>query len=333
MNNTNTFIPPRYLRNAHIQSALNSIGPRKIRANRLAEKLNSEYLILETADGVRLAAEYDLSTNRKVCRKDALVIMIHGWEGSSRSAYQVTTAKYLLDHGFDVLRINMRDHGDTQHLNKQLFNSTMTPEVADAIGVFLQQHNYPSVFLAGFSLGGNFSLRIAADSGKTLGLTAVAAISPPVDPVNAIATLNQGSFIYRKYFMRRWKSSLRKKLQHFPEYDFAEELKNNKTFDELNNFFVPRYTNFSDTESYFKSYALTGDRLSKLEIPAHLITAEDDPVIPVTDLDKITCQDKLELEIYPFGGHCGFIMNFRAHSFMEPRLVALFNGYLDCAEG
>jgi predicted alpha/beta-fold hydrolase len=332
MKNTHAFTPPRYLRNAHIQSALNSLGPRKIRANRLADKLNSEYLILETADGVRLAAEYDLSTARKAPSKEALVIMIHGWEGSSRSAYQVTTAKYLLDHGFDVLRINMRDHGDTQHLNKELFNSTMTPEVADAIGVFLRQHSYPSVFLVGFSLGGNFSLRIAADSGKTLGLTAVVAISPPVDPVNAMATLNQGSFIYRKYFMRRWKSSLRKKLQHFPEYDFAKELENNKTFDELNKFFVPRYTDFADTESYFKSYALTGDRLSKLDTPAHLITAEDDPVIPITDLDKITCQNKLKLEVYRFGGHCGFIANCKAHSFMEPRLVDLFNGYLDCAD-
>jgi predicted alpha/beta-fold hydrolase len=197
------FKPPRYLRNAHIQSAMNSIGPRKIRANRLADKLSSEYLILETGEGVKLAAEYDRSSEKKAARKEALVIMIHGWEGSSRSAYQVTTAKYLLDHGFDVLRLNMRDHGDTQHLNKGLFNSTMTPEVADAMEVFLKQNSYSSVFLLGFSLGGNFSLRIATDRGKALGLKAVVAISPPVDPVNAMAALNQGSFFYRKYFIGR----------------------------------------------------------------------------------------------------------------------------------
>ena len=323
------FTPPRYLRNAHIQSAMNSVGPRKIRANRLADKLSSEYLILETGEGVKLAAEYDRSSEKKAARKEALVIMIHGWEGSSRSAYQVTTAKYLLDHGFDVLRLNMRDHGDTQHLNKGLFNSTMTPEVADAMEVFLKQNSYPSVFLLGFSLGGNFSLRIAADRGKLLGLKAVIAISPPVDPVNAMAALNQGSFIYRKYFMRRWKNSLRKKLAHFPEYNFGDELEKNKTFDQLNKFFVPRYTDYSDTESYFKSYALTGNRLSELSIPAHLITSEDDPVIPVADIDKIDCRDRLKLEIYPFGGHCGFIINCKAHSYMEPRLVEIFNGYLD----
>ena len=49
------------------------------------------------------------------------------------SAYMVTTAYKLLKEGYDVLRLNLRDHGDTQHLNKEIFNSTMMPEVADSI--------------------------------------------------------------------------------------------------------------------------------------------------------------------------------------------------------
>ena len=322
------FTPPFYLRHPHIQSALNSVGPRKRRANRLAERLNSEALILTTNDGVRLAAEFDLSTQKKAASKGALVVMIHGWEGSSKSAYQVTTAKYLLDHGYDVLRLNMRDHGDTQHLNRELFNSTMVGEVGDAVEIFLNQRPYQSVFLAGFSLGGNFTLRIAADRGSALGLSAAVAICPPVDPVNAMAALNQGSFIYRKYFMYRWTKSLRKKLVHFPEYDFGPELEGAKTFAELNAFFVPRHTEFKDADSYFRSYALTGNRLSSLSIPAHLIAASDDPIIPVSDLDKINCPEKLNLEVYDYGGHCGFILNMQAHSYMEPRLVELFDGYL-----
>lgn len=323
------FTPPRHLRNPHIQSALNSVGPRKARAKRLAEKLNSEQLILTTGKGVRLAAEFDLASSKKAPVKNALVLMIHGWEGSSQSAYQVTTAKYLLDHGFDVLRLNLRDHGDTQHLNRELFNSTMTEEVADAIEIFISQRNYPAVFLAGFSLGGNFTLRIAADRGMALGLRAAVAISPPVDPVNAMVALNKGAFFYRKYFMHRWTNSLRKKLAHFPEYDYGAELESARDFDQLNQFFVPRHTDFEDVNSYFESYALTGDRLGHLEIPAHLITASDDPIIPVKDLDRINQQDHLSFEIYAYGGHCGFITNLKGHSYMEPRLVEIFSSYLD----
>ena len=322
------FTPPFYLRHPHIQSALNSVGPRKGRANKLAKSLDSEALILTTAEGVRLAAELDLSRGRKAASKEAVVILIHGWEGSSRSAYQVTTAKYLLDQGYDVLRLNMRDHGDTQHLNKELFNSTRVGEVGDAIEAFLAQRPYRTTFLAGFSLGGNFTLRIAADRGSALGLRAAVAISPPVDPVNAMSALNQGSFIYRKYFMYRWTRSLRKKLEFFPEYDFGPQLDAAKTFEELNEFFVPRHTEFKDADSYFRSYALTGDRLSNLSIPAHLITAADDPIIPASDVEKINTPEMLKLEVHPYGGHCGFIVNIKAHSYMEPRLVEIFDGYL-----
>jgi predicted alpha/beta-fold hydrolase len=326
------FTPPRFLRNPHLQSALNSVGPRKKRAARLAQALNSKQLILTTDKGVRLAAEYDRATGRKAQIKNALVVMIHGWEGSSQSAYQVTTAKYLLDYGFDVLRLNLRDHGDTQHLNKAIFNSTMTEEVADAIGCFLGDHSYPAVFLAGFSLGGNFTLRIAADRGPQLKLKAAVAISPPVDPVNALVALNEGAFIYRKYFMRRWTTSLRKKLAHFPEYDFGPELEGAKSFDELNAFFVPRYTEFKDVESYFRSYGLIGDRLSRLAIPAHLITSDDDPIIPIEDIAKINCPANLNIEVHPHGGHCGFIINLKGHSYMEPRLVEIFDSHLEIGD-
>jgi predicted alpha/beta-fold hydrolase len=105
----NAFTPPLLLRNPHIQSILNSVGPRKIRANRLVQRLNSETIILTAVDGTRLKAEYDRSTSaNNQTPKGALIILLHGWEGSSKSAYQVTTANYLLKQGFDVLRLNLQ---------------------------------------------------------------------------------------------------------------------------------------------------------------------------------------------------------------------------------
>ena len=58
----------------------------------------------------------------------------------------VTTAYKLLKEGYDVLRLNLRDHGDTQHLNKEIFNSTMMPEVADCIELFLNKRSYSKKF-------------------------------------------------------------------------------------------------------------------------------------------------------------------------------------------
>ena len=84
------FTPPLLLRNPHIQSILNSVGPRKIRANRLVQRLNSEALILSAADGTRLAAEYDRSPSAdSPTSKGALIVLLHGWEGSSKSVLSI----------------------------------------------------------------------------------------------------------------------------------------------------------------------------------------------------------------------------------------------------
>jgi len=324
MTANNPFTPPLLLRNPHIQSILNSVGPRKIRAKRLVQRLNSETLILTAEDGTRLKGEYD----RSLSANGGLIVLLHGWEGSSKSAYQVTTANYLLKQGFDVLRLNLRDHGDTQHLNQGIFNSTLTDEVAGAIADFSLKYSYKKIFLSGFSLGANFALRIAADHGERLNLSATVGICPPVDPVNAMIALNRTVFFYEKYFFYRWSNSLKKKLKHFPEYDFAEALDSARSINDMNELFITKYTPFDDIESYFLSYALTGDRLANLSTPTHLIASMDDPIIPITDIDRINRPEQLSIEVQEFGGHCGFIQNLAAHSWVEPRLVEIFNSHL-----
>jgi len=325
----NTFSPPLVLRNAHVQSIFNSVGPRKFRAKRIAKKLNSKPLVLSTPLNIRLTAEFDYCEDIYTgTSKNAVIVLLHGWEGSSQSAYQLTTAHYLLKHGYDVLRLNLRDHGESHHLNKGMFNSTMIGEVGDAIASFLKEYEYRNVFLAGFSLGGNFTLRITADRAKELTIKAAVGICPPVDPNSAMIALNNSLFIYEKYFFRRWTRSIRKKQKHFPDHGFSTELKKVKTLDDINNTFIPKYTPFDDAQSYFASYALTGDRLKELAVPAYLIASKDDPIIPIEDIDKIIAHENLIVETQENGGHCGFIQDLSAHSWIEPRLVEIFNSYL-----
>ena len=327
---SNKFKPPQYLKNAHMQSIMNSVGPRNFRAKRILAELHSKQLVIETRDGVRLTAEYDkCRLESDLSGGKALVILIHGWEGSSQSAYQVTTTRTLLNSGFDVVRLNLRDHGDSHHLNREVFNSTLIIEVGDAIKRFTNDHTYPDVFLAGFSLGGNFTLRITADRAKELGITAAVAICPPIDPNNAMLAMNKTLFIYEKYFFRRWTKSLKKKLSYFPEYSFGPELKNVKTLDDINKNFISKFTPFSDAQAYFSSYALLDDRLKSLEVPAHIIASQDDPIIPSSDITKINQHDMLNIELQSHGGHCGFIIDLSGRSWVEDRLVQIFNQYLD----
>ncbi|TFH67557.1 alpha/beta fold hydrolase [Gammaproteobacteria bacterium LSUCC0057] len=318
------FKPPRTLRHPHIQSIFNSKGPREIRAKKLLRSLNSRPLTLHSVDGARLLAEWDCSSGDCAAPGRRLVVLLHGWEGSSGSSYSVTTASSFLAAGFDVLRVNFRDHGDSHHLNPELFNTERHDEVAAAIGDFLQRHPYPQVVMAGYSMGGNFTLRIAADFGQQLGLHYAVAVCPPTDPYRSMQAINRGSFIYRQYFYRKWRKSLQKKLHCWPELDYGDILATARNLDDLNNYFIPRFSRSNKVEDYFASYAITGERLANLALPAMLIATEDDPVIPIADLDRINAPELLQIERHRYGGHCGFIANWRGETWIEQRMVALF---------
>ena len=318
------FKPPFYLRNPHLQTVLNSLGPRRLRARLVSRRLETRNLTLEAGDGTRLLAELD----RAAGSDGTLVVLLHGWEGSSRSCYMYTTAAQLLRRGLDVLRLNLRDHGDSYHLNRELFNSTRSPEVASALVNFVAQQGYARVFVGGFSLGGSFALRVAADRGEEMNLRAAFGVSPPVDPSCAMDALNRGPRTYEQYFFTKWRDSLQRKLEHFPEYDYADELAAARTLDDLNRIFIPRYTVYENVEEYFAAYALVGDRLANLKIPAHLIASEDDPIIPVADIERIDPIQNLHIETHRHGGHCGFIENLAASSWVERRIVELIDQYL-----
>ncbi len=313
------FKPPLHLRSGHLQTVLNSQGPRRLRARQLLKKLAPQRLTLEADDGTRLAAELDRAVNPRA----RLVILLHGWEGCVTSAYMITTTARLLEQGFDVLRVNLRDHGYSHHLNRDLFNSTRTPEVASALENFLAANPWERVFMVGFSLGGSFALRIAADAGSEIGCNAVIAVSPPIDPARAMDALNRGWFVYEQYFFRRWRDSLRRKLELFPEYDYAEMLASARSLDDLNRLFIPRYTDYAEVGDYFAAYALVGDRLAALPLPAHLIAASDDPIIPVDDLQRIDANENLVIETYRHGGHCGFLESLNARSWVESRILQI----------
>jgi predicted alpha/beta-fold hydrolase len=326
------FDPPRWQRNPHLQSWLASSGPRTALVRRRAHALlaASREEILDCGDGIRLHGEY--SPNPKPTR--GLAILLHGWHGHSGSAYLLAAAAHLFERGFSVYRLHLRDHGPSHHLNRELFNSTRLPEVVNAVAAIARAHaNDGPLFLGGFSLGGNFALRIAvAAPAQGIALTRVVAVCPVLDPARTMRALG-ASPLYDRYFQRKWRRALLAKLRHFPEYAFAAELRALRSLAAMNEFFVPRYTGFADTRSYLAAYAITGDRLARLTVPSHLITSRDDPVIPAEDLARLARPPALSIELTEFGGHCGFLLNWRLEGWIEQRLDRLFrpDGELACA--
>ena len=269
----------------------------------------SREVIVETEEGVRLLG-YHARVNPGTPR--GLVCLLHGWEGSSDSTYIRHTGRYLFERGYDIFRLNLRDHGNSHGLNEGLFHSALIEETFSAVGSVAKLAGGRPFHLIGFSLGGNFALRIALRHGEVpvSNLRRVFAVSPVLDPLRATRAIDGGLFVYRRYFVRKWLRSLMKKQALFPgRYDFGDILRFRTCMD-ITDAVIPRYSPFPDSETYFKTYTLTGDAFSGLTLPVVVIAAEDDPVIPVDDFFALRGGRHLAISIQRRGGHCGFLDPF-----------------------
>lgn len=296
------FKPSFFFRNTHFQSIMASSHLRLHRKNSMAE--NSREIIIKTSTGSRLLSFFSRHPAAR-----GLIILLHGWEGSSSSAYLLATGDYFYNLGFSVCRLNLRDHGDSHHLNEGLFHGALLEETFDAVNFLSSLSENKPVYLIGFSMGGNFALRIAIRHARMpiAHLKHVFAISPPLDPYKTTLAIDNGYSFYRKYFLKKWKRSLMKKQKLFPKkYDFGKMLKSKTCIDLTEKImpYVPELTTYRD---YFNLYTLTKDSFQNLNIPVNIFISEDDPVIPYEDYRRLRENEFLKISVQKFGGHCGFI--------------------------
>ncbi len=302
-NNINsTFLPRPFLKNRHIQSILASarllIPPHRDVLD------HSRELIIDTPDGSKLLAYFSRHP-----RSRGTIIILHGWEGSSSSSYVLAAASYFYKLGYSIARLNLRDHGDSHHLNEGLFHGALLEETFSAVNTLSQHVEDLPVYLLGFSMGANFSLRIAIKHSQTpiKNLRHVFAVSPPLDPYKTTLAIDNGPSFYRKYFLKKWKRSLKQKQLLFPQkYNFTEMLRS-KTCMDLTADIMSYYPEFPSYRDYFKLYTLDDNSFQNLNIPVNIFIAEDDPVIPLDDYELLHENRFLKISRQQHGGHCGFI--------------------------
>ncbi|MEE4637838.1 MAG: alpha/beta fold hydrolase [Wenzhouxiangella sp.] len=318
------FAPTGWLANAHVQSLMTSGPWRKLAVRRRAREFltRSEPEVLRTADGTRLLGYRNESEGAEAGRRDALVILLHGWEGSVDSNYMLDTAVALDAAGFDTFRLNFRDHGGSHYLNDGLFHSCLLTEMLDAVGQLRQAYAERPVFLIGFSLGGNFTLRIARFAPQHgFELTRAIAVSPVIRPRHVLDALEQGLAVYHYYFVLKWRRSLKIKQALYPEKYQLDEWFRIRDLREQTRWLIENLTGFPDLETYLEGYSVAGDYLVGLDTPTLIITATDDPIIPIRDFQALPELDALDIEVLERGGHCGFIETWGMDSWIEKRLI------------
>ncbi len=317
------FSPPPGLRNRHVQTMLSSGPLRRALVHKWSQDLRERAtnVVLDAGDGVRLTASH---TSQKVqSQACGLLVLLHGWEGSTDSNYVLESGARALSGGWDVVRLNLRDHGGSHALNRGIFHSCLIDEAVGGLTAIAARWPSRSMVLAGFSLGGNFALRMALRvPGVGIDLAGVLAVCPVIDPKHSMQAIQSYRNFYERYFMQKWRGSLRRKQQAFPEDALFTASELRLDLRELTREMVLRHTDFDSLDSYLDGYSVADDRLAGLKVPARILTSRDDPVIPVADFAPLRGVKAIDLDITEHGGHCGFIGGYNMRSYCPGYLAA-----------
>jgi len=300
-----SYQPHRWAKNAHLETIISILHkPKQLHPlqRRAQERL------LELPDGVKLQGFYTAPPGRLT---KGVVMLIHGWLGSADSNYVIVVAQQLYERGYAVFRLNLRDHGETLHLNAIPFRSDMLDEVFAATQQVAKLHPDLPFYMVGASLGGNFVTRLAyrAIEQPITNLAHTVAFNPAINPNQATKAIDNSLYgFYRHYFRGRWRRYYQEKQTLFPNYDFSPIIAQRNCWD-MTEQFIRMCSPYPDAQTYFESYTVTPTMLQHLNAPLTIITSADDPIIPVADFKPFRQlkQPHFRLHILPHGGHVGFM--------------------------
>jgi predicted alpha/beta-fold hydrolase len=239
------------------------------------------------------------------------LIALHGLNGSSGAHYMRGIAAKAFARGMNVVRLNQRNCGDTEHLSAGLFHSGLTHDARHVIEELTGVDGLSSVALAGYSLGGNLALKLAGEYGDAppAALKAVAAVSPILEISACVRALERpGNFLYQWNFVRDLKARMRRKEKLRPGHFDLSKLNAIKTVREFDDAYTAPHFGFNDAEDYYhRASALR--LIDRVRVPTLIITAEDDPFVPSQPFfdPTVTANPAITLRVTEHGGHCGFV--------------------------
>jgi uncharacterized protein len=239
------------------------------------------------------------------------LVALHGLNGSSQAPYMRGLAAKAFAAGVNVIRLNQRNCGETERLSTGLFHSGLTADAAHVVHEVTTVDRLPSVVVAGYSLGGNLALKLAAEYGShaPAALRAVAAVSPILEIGECVRALEKpGNFLYQWNFVKDLKRRMRRKERVRPGHFDLRRLQSIRTVREFDEVYTAPYFGFRNADDYY--YRASSLRIiDRIAIPALIITAEDDPFVPSQPFQdpRVTGNPHIDLRLCRHGGHCGFV--------------------------
>ena len=266
------------------------------------------------------ARYYDTETGTRVLArafwqpekdKHPLLLALHGLEGSTDAHYMRGIADKAYRRGFSVLLLNQRNCGGTEALCEGLYHSGLTHDAAHVIGDLARADGIQRIVVAGYSLGGNLALKLAGDFGASPPpyLRGVCAVSPIIEIEPCVRALERrANLVYQLNFVRGLRARMRRKSLTHPGKFEVGKLRDVWTVRKFDDTFTAPFFGFNGAEDYYHR-ASAMRVVDRIALPALIITAADDPFVPVAPFrdPRVTGNPHITLKVTRHGGHCGFV--------------------------
>ncbi len=239
------------------------------------------------------------------------LMALHGLESSSDAHYVRGLADKCFAAGFNIVRLNQRNCGGTEHLSDSLYHSGLTNDPLAVMRELVEVDGLPAFAIAGYSLGGNLALKLAGDFGATppKELRAVCAVSPTMDLAVCVDALEEKqNRIYQWHFVKNLKKRMRRKADAWPGHFSLDALPRIDSIREFDDAYTAPFHGFKDAGDYYQR-ASAMRVIDKISIPTLIITAADDPFVPAAPFrdPAVTGNKHITVRVTPHGGHCGFV--------------------------
>lgn len=297
------FVPARGLRNGHWMTIVSWGRPRRF--PRLPAASDRFF---EVAADTRVLAHCYWQPDR--AGRPAL-LALHGLEGSSHAHYMRGLADKAFAAGFSVILLNQRNCGGTEQYAPGLYHSGLTDDADHVMREIARVDGVERIVVAGYSLGGNLALKLAGDYGDAppAQLRGVAAVSPVIELEACVRALERRqNLIYEWNFVRGLKARMRRKARWYPDRYSLAPLRGIRTVRQFDEAYTAPHFGFAGASEYYHR-ASAMRVIDRIRIPALVVTAEDDPFVPVEPFrdPHVTGNPHIRLVVTRHGGHCGFI--------------------------
>ncbi len=166
-----------------------------------------------------------------------------------------------------------------------------------------------AISLLGFSLSGNVLLKYLGESPSlcSSAIERAVAVNPPVDLAGCVFSLDRlSNRVYGRYFVNQLRKSVERLRLGQPDVEIPANYRKPRRLYEFDDQYTAPMVGFKNADEYYARCS-AGQFLKNVEVPTLILTANDDPLVPLTSFDGSRMSEAISFQVVDGGGHLGYI--------------------------